>query len=141
VSAGAGSTVAGALADRPDLASGVARLFATVEDGRFDPDILDLCRTRVGTLLRCPNHAGPVPPRETLSERQRACLDFAELFVLDHHGITDRQAAELTAVLSDAEMVSFTTALALYDGFCRFELTLPRDRQPPGDLQPPRDRS
>lgn len=121
-------TVAQALADRPDLQAGVARLFAVVEDGRFDPEILDLCRRRVATLLRCPNHAAPVPPRDQLTVRQLACMDFAEAFVLDHHGITDEQSAAVTRHLSDAEMVVLTTALAIYDGFCRFEQTLSTER-------------
>jgi len=117
-------TLAEALAGRPDLRAGIERLFAVVEDGRFDPEILDLCHRRVATLLRCPNHAAPVPRREQLSERQLACMDFAESFVLDHHAITDEQAAAVTRHLSDAEMVVLTTALAIYDGFCRFERTL-----------------
>ncbi len=117
-------TRAEALAERPDLLAGIDRLFAVVEDGRFDRNILDMCHRRVGTLLRCPNHVGPIPPRSELSPRQLACVDFAELFVLDHHGITDAQAGEVTAHLSDAEMVVLTTALAVYDGFCRFERTL-----------------
>ena len=114
-----------ALASRPDLRAGIERLFAVVEDGRLDPDILGLCRKRVGTLLHCPNHAGAIPPRDQLTERQRSCVDFAEMFVLDHHAITDEQAGEVTRYLSDAEMVVLTTALAIYDGFCRFERTLP----------------
>lgn len=120
-------TLAEALAGRPDLRSGIDKLFALVEDGRFDPVILDLCRRRVGTLLRCPNHAGPIPPRAQLDVRQLACVDFAEAFVLDHHGITDEQAALLTRHLSDAETVALTTALAIYDGFCRVERTILRE--------------
>ena len=121
-------TLAEGLAGRPDLRAGIERLFAVVEDGRFDLEILQMCRKRVATLLRCPNHAGPVPPRDQLSGRQLACIDFAELFVLDHHGISDDQATEVTRHLSDAEMVALTTALAIYDGFCRFERTLIPER-------------
>jgi alkylhydroperoxidase family enzyme len=124
MTAGVTPTLATALAGRPDLLSKIDRLFAVVEDGRLDPAILDLCRKRVGTLLRCPNHAGPIPPRSEMDPRQLACVDFAELFVLDHHGITDAQAAEVIRHLGDAEMVVLTTALAVYDGFCRFEQTL-----------------
>lgn len=113
------------LAGRPDLTSRLEKLTALVEDGRFDPEILDMCRRRVATLLGCPVHAGPVPRLEDLDERHRACLDFAEMFVIDHHSITDEQASGVKAHLSDSEMVAFTTALALYDGFCRFEILHP----------------
>lgn len=111
-----------ALAQRPDLLGPLERLVELVEDGRIDVDLLAMCRRRVGTLLGCPAHAGPVPPRDALDDRQRACLDFAEMFVMDHHAITDDDAARVTSHLSDAEMVAFTTALAVYDGFCHFEV-------------------
>lgn len=110
------------LADRPDLLERLGQLVSRVEDGRLDRRILELCRLRVGTLLGCPAHRGPVPPGAELDERQRVCLDFAEQFVLDHHAITDGDASRVTAHLSDAEMVALTTALAVYDGFCRFEI-------------------
>ncbi len=110
------------LAGRPDLLSRLEKLVGVVEDGRIDPETLQLCRRRVGTLLGCPAHSGPVPTREEMDSRQRACVDFTEQFVLAHHDITDEDAAVVTAELGDAGMVAFTTALAVYDGFCRFEL-------------------
>lgn len=114
-----------ALADRPDLLDRLERLVRQAEDGRLDRRILELCRLRVGTLLGCPAHQGPVPRREDLDAKQRACLDFAEQFVLDHHAITDGDARRVTEHLTDAEMVALTTALAVYDGFCRFEIMFP----------------
>ncbi len=114
-----------ALADRPDLLERLERLVRRVEDGRLDSRILELCRLRVGTLLGCPAHAGSVPASQDMDERQRACLDFAEQFVLDHHAITDGDASRVTEHLTDAEMVALTTALAVYDGFCRFEIMFP----------------
>lgn len=118
-------SVSVALADRPDLLGRLQRLVTIVEDGRLDRGVLALCRGRVGTLLGCPAHASPVPAREALDDRQAACLDFAEQFVLDHHAITEADAARVTAHLSDAELVTLTTALAVYDGFCRFEIMFP----------------
>lgn len=110
------------LADRPDLLERLERLAGRLDDGALDRRILELCRRRVGTLLGCPEHAGPIPSREELDARQRACLDFAERFVLDHHAITDADAARVGEHLTDAEMVALTSALAVYDGFCRFEI-------------------
>ncbi len=118
-------TVPVVLADRPDLLERLERLVGRVEDGRLDRRILELCRLRVGTLLGCPAHRGPIPSRHDMDERQRACLDFAEQFVLDHHAITDGDARRVTEHLTDAEMVVLTTALAVYDGFCRFEIMFP----------------
>ncbi len=113
-----------ALQERPELLERLRRLLGLVEDGRIDPAILDLCRKRVGTLLGCPIHAAALPARDDLGETERACLDFCELFVIDHAAITDADAARVTERLGDAGMVAFTTALALYDGFCRFEILM-----------------
>jgi hypothetical protein len=113
--------VAPLLAGRPDLVAGIERLTGLVEDGRIDPEILSLCRRRVGTLLGCPAHAGPVPAREQMDETQRACVDFAEMFVMDHQAITDDDARRVTDQIGDPGLVTLTTALAVYDGFCRFE--------------------
>lgn len=115
-------TVPDALGSRPELLERLEHLVSVIEDGRLDRGILDLCRRRVGTLLGCPAHAGPVPSTDQLDARQQACLGFAEQFVLAHHEITDEDAGRVTGFLSDGEMVAFTTALAVYDGFCRFEI-------------------
>ena len=110
------------LSGRPELLDRLQRLFGLVEDGRVDPSMLDLCRKGVGTLLGCPDHAAALPAGDDLGETDRACLDFCELFVMDHAAITDADAARVSERLGDAGMVAFTTALALYDGFCRFEI-------------------
>jgi alkylhydroperoxidase family enzyme len=102
----------------------------------FDRDVLELCRLRVAQLLGC----SPLPPpgagvrldearraaldawadSDLFSERERACLTFADKFVLHPHAITDDDAAAVSRYLSPAEMVAFTEALALLDGFTRF---------------------
>jgi hypothetical protein len=110
----------------------------------IDPVILELCRLRVAQLLggnALPRlehlSAGVSPlPREKIealenwqnagdfSDRERACLAFAEKFVLHPHGVTDEDAAAVTAHLSDREMIAFTEALAVFDGFTRFRIIL-----------------
>ncbi|HET9078450.1 MAG TPA: hypothetical protein VFN68_16055 [Acidimicrobiales bacterium] len=110
------------LSGRPELLERLETLVRRVEDGRLDRRILGLCRRRVGTLLGCPAHRGVIPARDRMDDRERACVDFAEQFVLAHHDITDDDARRVTSHLSDAEMVALTTALAVYDGFCRFEI-------------------
>jgi alkylhydroperoxidase family enzyme len=107
-----------------------------------DPVLLELCRLRVAALLGCarelelrrPEAAAldeekisalddwPRSPR--FSPVERACLAFAEKFVLEPHGLSDEHAAAVAAHLTAAEMVAFTEALALFDGFARFQILL-----------------
>ena len=105
-----------------------------------DVCVLELCRLRVAQLLgaRYPQSVRtPEALRAGLREAQvaalaswwtsdafgateRACLRFAEQFVLDAKGITDADAAAVVAALGDAGMVAFVEALAIFDGFSRF---------------------
>jgi alkylhydroperoxidase family enzyme len=57
---------------------------------------------------------------DAFNEIERACLRFAEQFVLDAKGITDADAAAVVAALGDAGTVAFVEALAIFDGFSRF---------------------
>ncbi len=61
---------------------------------------------------------------ERFDARERACLRLAEQFVLDPRGIDDADAAAVRAELGDAGLVGFLEALALYDGFTRFQVLL-----------------
>jgi alkylhydroperoxidase family enzyme len=110
----------------------------------IDPVILELCQLRIAQLLggdpaptfgQQSTGVSAAPPdkiaaleqwREAavFSDRERACLAFAEKFVLQPHGVTDEDAAAVTAHLSDKEMIAFTEALAVFDGFTRFRLAL-----------------
>ena len=109
-----------------------------------DPVVLELCRLRIAQLLgsdadlaeRGPEarDAGLTEARIATLDRwrdtpgysaaERACLAFAEKFALDPHGVTDADAAAVAAHLSPPEMVAFTEALAVFDGFTRFRLIL-----------------
>lgn len=110
------------LGQRPDLMVRYRALDHLLRDGRIDPVLLDLCQRRVGTLLGCPRHQGPLP--RSMSDLESAAVDMAEQFVLDPHGLTDEQAAAVSSRLGPSGMVAFTTALALFEGFCRFERML-----------------
>jgi alkylhydroperoxidase family enzyme len=105
-----------------------------------DPCVLELCRLRIAALndaaypqrVRTPEAlaAGLREERiaalaswwtsDAFSETERACLRFAEQFTLDARGITDADAAAVTAALGDAGTVAFVEALAIFDGFSRF---------------------
>ena len=54
------------------------------------------------------------------SETERACLRFAEQFVLDPSGIGDDDAAAVVAALGEPGTVAFVEVLAILDGFSRF---------------------
>jgi len=107
---------------------------------QIDPTVLDLCSVRVAQLMGCAPDgevrdgaatdarkisalsAWPTSPIFTPCER--ACLNFAEQFVMDPHGISDAQAADVSAHLGPAGLVGLTEALALFEGFARFRLIL-----------------
>jgi len=55
---------------------------------------------------------------------QRAALAVAEQFVVDAHGVTDEQVAELVDHLGAGATVAFTAAVGLFDGFTRFRRVL-----------------
>jgi alkylhydroperoxidase family enzyme len=58
------------------------------------------------------------------TDAERACLGFAELFVLDHHSITDEQAAAVVAALGEPGFVAFTTALSVWENQHRLDIAL-----------------
>lgn len=55
---------------------------------------------------------------------ERACLRLAEQFVLDANAITDDDVAPVRAALGDAGVVAYVEALAIFDGFTRFQKML-----------------
>ena len=126
---------------RPDLFA-ACRDFAALfwEKRLVDPTLLELCRVRVGQMvgaelpalcdaMRDARVAVPAAKLTELaawwhstafSDTERACLRFAEQFVLDPKGIGDDDAAAVVAALGDAGTVAFVEALAILDGFSRF---------------------
>jgi alkylhydroperoxidase family enzyme len=126
---------------RPNLFDawrGFADLFWTRR--LLDPVLLELCRLRVAQLLgaRYPQSLRTPQAREAglgedriaalsawwsagdFDPTERACLRFAEQYVLDAKGISDADAAAVVAALGDAGTVALVEALAIFDGFSRF---------------------
>jgi AhpD family alkylhydroperoxidase len=109
-----------------------------------DPVLLELARLRVATLLRgkrelhqrvdVARDAGVTeavvaalpdwPTSPAFTEAQRRGLAFAELFVMDPTAITDADRERLRADLSEPGFIAFVEALALFDGFTRFQVIL-----------------
>lgn len=126
---------------RPELYD-AWRAFASVfwERALLDPALLELARARVGQMLGAavPDACdamraarAALDPRkraalerwwssELFDDTERACLRFAEQFVLDAQQISDEEARAVTQALGDAGTVAFVEALAILDGFARF---------------------
>jgi len=109
-----------------------------------DPCLLELCRLRVAQLLGAAHELSLRTPEaraaglreeriaalgawwtsDAFSPTERACLRFAEQFVLDAKGITDADAAAVVSALGESGLVAFVEALAIFDGFSRFGASL-----------------
>lgn len=105
---------------------------------------MELCRLRVAQLHQCApelNRRYRValdaglneekisvlpqwPKHPSFSDAERACLQLAEMFVLDPHGISDEDAESAKQYLGDAGLVALMEVLAMFDGFSRFQLML-----------------
>lgn len=105
---------------------------------------LELARLRVAMLLRCDAElvrrtpeaiaagldeqrvaALPRWPTDAaFSTGERACLAFAEQFVIDAKGVTDADVDALREALGDAGAVAFAVAMALFEGQTRAVLAL-----------------
>jgi len=126
----------------PPLAAGHDRLMETIWQSSVDPRILELCRLRMATILQ--NRAAWTEPRspaavaagldDTLVDSlaswpshpgfdtaTRACLGLAEQFVIDVHGITDEQVADVESHIGADGVVTLTTALAAWEITHRFD--------------------
>jgi alkylhydroperoxidase family enzyme len=133
------------LGARPELVEHRATMLDGIwRDSGVPPVLLELARLRVAALLddeagwaaRTPAAvaagfdeelvdalpAWPTDPRFTPTDR--AALAVAEQFVMDCHGVTDAQVADVREALGDPRTVGFLIALALFDGFSRASTVL-----------------
>ncbi len=132
-----------AMATRPELAEPLDDYLATAF-AAVDPVVLELCRLRIATL-HGDAHQQRVRTESALAagltedkiaaladharapqftDHERACLAYAEQFVIDVHGLTDADAERVQDGMTDAEFVAFTVALGLLDGIGRMRLVL-----------------
>lgn len=130
---------------RPNLAADLAE-FAEVFWSRalVDPVVLELCRLRVAGLQGCEAELARRRPEARaagldeakiaalpdwhrdarFSAGERACVQVAEQFVMDPSAISDADFAAAREHLGEASMVALLEALALFDGFSRFQVML-----------------
>lgn len=112
------------------LVPGVTDRLAELEASLWHPDRLDpaltaLVRSRVAALLgdRALPPAGPEPADPSRADA-RACLDFAELYVIDPHAVTDEVCAAVVAHLGEAGATALTMAVATFDALSRSRVAL-----------------
>jgi alkylhydroperoxidase family enzyme len=110
----------------------------------IDPRILELCRLRIATILgstaerairfRDATDAGVTEPdvselsrwptSESFTDCERACIAFAEQYVMDPHELTDAHFDALHAHLDAPALSTLTLAVAMFDALTRFRLAL-----------------
>ena len=106
---------------------------------RVDAPLLELCRLRMATLLGSDFDLGlryePAASAgltdakidalagylksELFTERERQCIAFTELFVIQSSSIGDDDVARVQAVLEAEEFIYFVKALSVMDQFQR----------------------
>lgn len=110
----------------------------------LDPRILELCRLRIATILGCETEravrygdaaAAGVdeatvaalpqwPTSPAFSAGERACIAFAEQYVMDPHELTDAHFEDLHRHLDAPALATLTLAVAMFDALGRFRLAL-----------------
>ena len=107
----------------------------------LDPEVLELCRLRIASLQADEREAaraapgasvapekaaaiGDWPDSPLFSERERACLAFAEQFVGDVAGVSQGDIDALLAHFSPGEVQAFVSALLALDQHQRLALGL-----------------
>lgn len=113
-----------------------------------EPRLLELCRVRMATLLGCDAEAtartahadvdpelcaatAAWPTDSRFDARDRACLAFAEHFVIDVASLDDHTAAAVREHLGDQGLQDFASALLVLEQ--RIRLRLVWDRLLGGD--------
>jgi len=130
---------------RPEAYARFRELYGVLwEPDAIDPGLLELCRLRIATILGSPGDralrfgaataAGlteddvaelprwPDSPR--FAGARRACLAFAEQYVIDPHGLTDADFDALHEHLDERAIATLTLAVAMFDALGRFRVAL-----------------
>lgn len=130
------------LAFHPVLAADHQRLLDEIWQSSVDARILEFCRLRTATILG--NTRAWAEPRSPAAvaagldeslvaalatwathpefgPAAKASLGLAEQYVIDIHGVTDEQVAEVERHLGADGVIALTTALALWEITHRFD--------------------
>jgi alkylhydroperoxidase family enzyme len=132
------------LGARPDLAAAHQRLVDTIWAGCVSPVTLELCRIRMAMLLgseaALSERTGAAavagltedrigrlaqwPTDPSFSAEERTCIAFVESFLIDHDQISDDDVQALRDALTAEGVVTFTTALVVWDNQHRLDNAL-----------------
>ena len=133
--------LASVLAGHPDVSSSLDAAWKAAWEA-VDPVLLELCRLRLAMLLGCPAElasrtAAAVaagfdearvevlsrwPTSPLFGPRERACLAFAEQFVIDVAGLDDATAGAVREELGEQGLVDFVNALLVVEQRQRLRL-------------------
>ncbi len=129
----------------PALAADHHRVLDEVWRSELDARLLEYCRLRTATILGNerawsePRSAAAVdagldeslvadlsrwPTHPGFDAAAKACLGLAEQYVIDIHGVTDQQVAEVAGHIGPDGVITLTTALAIWDNTHRFDNAL-----------------
>ena len=111
----------------------LAPSLAALEDEMWsinDPELLDLCRIRLGQLMgrdlparaAGPDKVGALrrwPSDPAFSEAERAVLDFCELYAIAAGAITDAHTERLHDHFDEPALAALTMGIAVYDALVR----------------------
>jgi alkylhydroperoxidase family enzyme len=133
------------LARHPDVHDALADAWDAAWTS-VDPVLLELCRLRIAMLLDCPAELAARTPAavtagldeamvaalsgwpydERFGPRERACLAFAEQFVIDVAGLDDATAFAVRDALGEDGLADFVNALLVVEQRQRLLLTWTR---------------
>ena len=94
---------------RPPLADRY-RALASVAIHELPDGLAPVLRSRFATL-----HGLSAEPAAAVGEAQQRAVDFAELFVIDPHAITDELAADVARLFGEPGLVAIASACAMLD--------------------------
>ncbi len=144
------------LGHRPNLHRSYTDFYELFRKRKLLPSrILELCRLRIAQLHKCSAELAQSRPAELgadcdaaflrrlgnwhrepeFDDGERACLEMAELFVLDPHAISDELAAAAIKHLGEDGFVAFAEALAMIDSRVRIQRMLPVDLSEQGEAK------
>jgi alkylhydroperoxidase family enzyme len=130
---------------RPDAYARFRELYGGLWDPAvIDPRVLELCRLRIGTILgseaeRAIRYADGAaagvteadvaalpqwPSSRAFTDAERACIAFAEQYVMDPHGLTDDHFSALHDHFDEPALATLSLAVAMFDALTRFRLAL-----------------
>lgn len=141
------------LALHPELAADHHRVVDEFWNASVDARILELCRLRMATILgntrawdepRSPAAIAAGldeslvaaladwPTHPGFDPATKVCLGLAEQYVLDVHGISDAQVADVEQAIGADGVITLTTALATWEITHRFDNALFSTAEPRG---------